>query len=60
MAKPAIKSKSAMDTLVDSFSRIVSEAKERMSEEEFRHAEKKFDEVVTKVRASRGRRRETA
>ena len=60
MAKPAPKTKSAMDTLVDSFSRIVSEAKERMSEEEFRQAEKKFDKVVTKVRASRGRRRETA
>lgn len=49
-----------MDTLVDSFSRIVSEAKERMSEEEFRQAEKKFDKVVTKVRGSRGRHRETA
>ncbi len=60
MAKPAPKSKSAMDTLVDSFSRIVSEAKERMSEEEFRQAEKKFDKVVTKVRGSRGRHRETA
>lgn len=60
MAKLTPKSKSPMETLVDSFSRIVSEAKERMSDEEFRQAEKKFDEVVTKVRASRGRRRETA
>ena len=31
-----------------------------MSQEEFRRAEKKFDEVVNKVRASRGRKRETA
>ncbi len=49
-----------MDKLVDSFSQIVSEAKERMSDEEFQQAEKKFDEVVNKVRASRGRQRETA
>jgi hypothetical protein len=31
-----------------------------MSEEEFRQAEKKFEEIVNKVRASRGRKRETA
>ncbi len=60
MAKSAPKSKSAMDALIDSVSRIRSEAKERMSEEEFRQAEKKFDEVVSRVRASRGRKRETA
>lgn len=60
MAKSAPKSKSALDTLIDSVSRIRSEAKERMSEEEFRQAEKKFDEVVNKVRASRGGKRETA
>ena len=60
MAKPAPKSKSAMDTLIDSVTRLRAEAKEHMSEEEFRQAEKKFDDVVTKVRASRGRTRETA
>ena len=60
MAKAAPKLKSAMDKLVDSFSGLVSEAKERMSEQEFCQAEEKFDEVVSKVRASRGRRRETA
>jgi len=60
MAKPVPKPKSAMDTLVDSFDRIVSEAKEHMSEEKFEQAGKKFDQVVMKVRASRGRRRETA
>jgi hypothetical protein len=31
-----------------------------MPEEEFLRAEKKFDEIVNKVRASRGRKRETA
>jgi glycine cleavage system protein P-like pyridoxal-binding family len=60
MAKPVPKSKSTLDTLIDSLSRIRSEAKERMSGEEFRKAESKFDEVVNRVRAARGRKRETA
>ena len=60
MRKSAPKPKSAMDTLIDSVCRIRSEAKERMSEEEFRQAEEKFNEIAAKVRASRGRKRETA
>jgi hypothetical protein len=62
MAKSAGKSKSAMETLVDSFSDLVAEGKERMSPEEFRQAEKEFDEILDKARAraSRGGRRETA
>lgn len=62
MAKAAPKSKSAMDTLVDSFSELVDNAKERMSPEEFKQAEKGFDEIIdkAKARASRGGRRETA
>jgi hypothetical protein len=60
MAKSAPKTKSAMETLVDSFSDLVAEAKEHMSDEEFRQAERKFDEIINRVRASRGRRRETA
>jgi hypothetical protein len=62
MAKAAAKPKSAMDTLVDSFSNLVEEARERMSPEEFQQAEKEFDEIVNKAkaRASRGGRRETA
>jgi len=59
MAKSA-KSAPAMDKLVDSFKRIVSEAKERLPDEEFQQAEKQFDNVVNKVRAARGRQRETA
>jgi hypothetical protein len=56
------KPKSAMDTLVDSFSDLVEEARERMSSEEFRQAEKEFDEIIDKVkaRAFRGGRRATA
>lgn len=62
MAKSASRKKSAMETLVDSFSDLVAEAKERMSPEEFRQAEKEFDKIIDNVRAraSRGGRRETA
>jgi hypothetical protein len=62
MAKRTSKSKSAMETLVDSFSDLIGEAKERMSPEEFRQAKKEFDENIDKARAraSRGGRRETA
>jgi len=62
MPKPSAKPKSAMDTLVDSFSDLVEDAKQRMSTEEFRKAEKKFDDIIdkAKARASRGGRRETA
>jgi hypothetical protein len=49
-----------MDKLVNSFSELVAEAKERMSDEEFREAERKFDEIINRVHASRGGRRETA
>lgn len=51
-----------MDTLVDSFSDLVADAKKRMSPEEFRRAEKEFDQIVDKARAraSRAGRRETA
>jgi hypothetical protein len=62
MAKAASKPKSAMDKLVDSFSDLVEDARKGMSEEEFRKAEKEFDEIINKAkaRASRGGRRETA
>jgi hypothetical protein len=60
MATSAGKSKPAMDSLIRSFEGVVSQAQRRMSEKEFKQAERKFDQVVTKVRASRGRRRETA
>lgn len=60
MATRVEKTKSAMETLAKSFDSIVSEAKKRMAENEFKQAEKKFDEVASRVRASRGRRRETA
>jgi hypothetical protein len=49
MAKPKPKTKSAMDTLVDSFSNLVEDAKKRMSPEEFRGAGKEFDEIVQRI-----------
>jgi hypothetical protein len=62
MPKAAPKSKSAMDALVNSFSELVEDARERMTPEEFQQAEKEFDEIIdkAKARASRGGRRETA
>jgi hypothetical protein len=62
MAKTAPKSKSAMETLVDSFSDLVEDARERMSPEEFHEAETEFNETINKAkaRASRDGRRETA
>ena len=62
MPKAAPKQKSAMDTLVDSYSELVEDARKRMSPQQFQKAEKKFDKIVDKARArvSRDGRRETA
>ncbi len=60
MAKTAPKSKSALDTLIESVTRLRAEAKERTSEDEFRQADEKVHQLANKVRASRGRKRETA
>ena len=49
-----------MDTLIESVNRLRSEAKERMSEDEFREMEDKVHQLANKVRASRGRKSETA
>ena len=49
-----------METLIESVSRLRDEAKERMSDEEFRQADEKFHQLANKVRASRGGKRETA
>jgi hypothetical protein len=60
MPKPAAKPKSALDTLIESVSRLRSEAKEQMSEAEFREMEDRVHQLANRVRASRGRKRETA
>jgi hypothetical protein len=51
MPKSSAKTKSAMDKLVDSFSDLVEDARERMSPEEFRRAEKNFDKIIDKAKA---------
>ena len=60
MPKAAAKPKSARDTLIDSVTRLREEARQRMSEDEFCEVEEKVHELANKVRASRGRKRETA
>jgi hypothetical protein len=60
MVKSSNKSKSALDTLIASVTRIRAEAKERMSDDEFRQADEKVHQLANKVRASRGGKRETA
>jgi hypothetical protein len=55
MAKPKPKSKSPMDALVDSFSDLVEDVRERMSPEEFRRAEENFDKIVDKAKARASR-----
>ena len=60
MAKAAPKSKSAMDTLIESVTRLRDNAKGRMSDEELRQADEKFHQLANKVRASRAGKRETA
>jgi hypothetical protein len=61
MSRSPAKPKSEMDKLVDSFSDLVEEARERMSPEEFKQAEQGFDGIINKAkaRASRGVRRES-
>lgn len=60
MPKAAAKPKTAQETLIGSVMRIRDEARERLSEGEFRQVEEKVHQLANKVRASRGRKRETA
>jgi PHD/YefM family antitoxin component YafN of YafNO toxin-antitoxin module len=60
MPKATAKPKSARETLMETVTRIREEARQRMSEDEFREVEDKVHELANKVRASRGRKRETA
>ena len=60
MPKAAAKAKSARETLIETVTRVREEARQRMSEDEFRQVEDKVHELANKVRASRGRKRETA
>jgi hypothetical protein len=54
-AEARAKPKSAMDKLVEAFLKLRAEAKERMSEKEFREADRQFHELADKIRARRRR-----
>jgi len=60
MPKTAAKPNSAREALIETVTRIREEARQRMSEDEFREVENKVHELANKVRASRGRKRKTA
>lgn len=45
---------------METVNRIREEARQRMSEDEFRQVEDRAHELANKVRASRGRKRKTA
>jgi len=60
MASSALKRKSAMDELVDSFGEVIDSGAEKMNDDELRESEKKFNQIADRVAASRKRRRETA
>jgi hypothetical protein len=60
VATSAEKPKSAMAALRESFENLVESQRKKLSKEEFKNAEQNFERIVSKARASRARRRETA
>ena len=54
------KKRSAEDTLLDSFGELIDSAAEKMTDEEFKNAEKKSSESLARALAPPKRRRETA
>jgi hypothetical protein len=52
--------KSAEDDLLDSFAEIVDKAAENMSDQDFKKAEKKSNEILDRALADHSRRRGTA
>ena len=60
MATSTQKPKSAMAALTENFENLVESQRKKLSKEEFKKAEENFERIVSKARASRARRRETA
>ena len=60
VATSAEKPKSAMAALAESFENLVESQGKKLGKEEFKKAEENFERIVSKARASRARRRETA
>jgi len=60
MATSQAKTKSSMDTLMDSMDELVDSAAERMTPDELRKARKEINDVVDRAVDAHKRRRETA
>ena len=60
MATSQAKTKSAMDTLLESMDELVDSAAERMTPDELRKARKEVNDVVDRAAVAHKRRRETA
>jgi hypothetical protein len=52
--------KSTEDTLLESFGELIDSAAEKMSDKEFKKAEKRSNEILDRALAQPKRRRETA
>lgn len=55
-----VKGKSAEDALLESFGELIDSAAEKMTDKEFKKAEKKSNEHLDRALANPKRRRETA
>ena len=55
-----VKGKSAEDTLLESFGELIDSAAQKMSDKEFKKAEKKSNELLDRALERPKRRRETA
>jgi hypothetical protein len=60
MATSPSRKRSAEDTLLDSFGELIDSAAEKMTDEDFKNAEKKSSESLARALAPPKRRRETA
>ena len=60
MASSCVDKKSATDSLLDGMDELVESAAKKMSDRQFKKAEKKFNDAVDRAVASRLRKRETA
>jgi len=56
----SVRKKSAEDVLLESFGELIDSAAEKMSDKEFKQAEKKSSESLARALARPKRRRETA
>jgi hypothetical protein len=60
MASSSVDKKSATDSLLEGMDELIDSAAEKMTDRQFKRAEKQFNDVVDRAVASRSRKRETA